>query len=211
MDRTDEWHLLGCRGWGSTLVEAFLALCEAPLQIEYVDGFDKPGETRNRLLSFNPLAQVPTLLLPGDGGVMTESGAIALYLSERFPAAPLAPAVDHDDRAGFLRLLFWLTSAVYPTFTYSDYPERFVDSEPARLRERVIARRQELWKQLEGTLGSTGWTLRQFSALDVYLTVMTRWNPGREWFATFCPKLHALALRGDSHPVLGPVVARNFD
>lgn len=111
-------------GWGSVLAEAMLALCPAPARIEDVTGFDQPGAARDRLLRVNPLGQVPTLLLP-DGTVMTESAAIALLLSERYPEAGLAPAPGTPLRPGFLRRLVWLAANVYPTFTYGDYPERW--------------------------------------------------------------------------------------
>ncbi len=50
--------------------------------------------------SLNPTGRVPTLEI--DGVVITESGAIAEYLCERFPDAALGRDPGHDERAGFL-------------------------------------------------------------------------------------------------------------
>ncbi len=51
----------------------------------------------------------------------------------------------------------------------------------------------------------------RFSALDVYVGIMTHWRPGRAWFAEHCPRLHAIAEAVDRLPALAPVWAANFD
>ncbi|HTW75799.1 MAG TPA: glutathione S-transferase N-terminal domain-containing protein [Steroidobacteraceae bacterium] len=133
MQSSGPYTLFAVRGWGSALAEAMLALCEAPLRIEEVKGFDRPGAARDRLLCLNALAQLPTLLLP-DGTVMTESAAIALLLAERHPQAELAPAAGSALRPTFLRRLVWIVANVYPTFTYGYYPERWVSADEQSLR-----------------------------------------------------------------------------
>ncbi len=50
--------------------------------------------------SLNPTGRVPTLEI--DGAVLTESGAIAEYLCERFPEAALGRDPGHDERAAWL-------------------------------------------------------------------------------------------------------------
>jgi len=70
----DRYVLFGVKGWGSAITEAQLALCKAPYEMVEVDGFDSPSAARDRLLAYNPLAQVPTLVLP-HGVVMRESAA----------------------------------------------------------------------------------------------------------------------------------------
>jgi glutathione S-transferase len=51
---------------------------------------------------------------------------------------------------------------------------------------------------------------RRFSALDVYLAVMTRWQPRRVWFAEHRPRLYDIALRAEAGPELAQVWQRNF-
>ena len=207
---TPAYRLFAWPGWGSALVEAMLALCDVTPEIEDVTGFDRPGPARERLTAVNPLAQVPTLILP-NGEVMTESAAIALLLAERHPHSGLAPGVDSPDRARFLRWLVWLVANIYPTFTFGDYPERWVDAETGRLRQAVYRRREDLWRQLERSIGSGEWVLgERFSALDLYISVMTRWRPRRAWFAENCPSLHAIAVRCDGLAPLSEVLRRNF-
>jgi GST-like protein len=50
----------------------------------------------------------------------------------------------------------------------------------------------------------------RFSALDIYIAIMTRWRPRRAWFAENCGKLHAIATRADAEPRLNAVWRRNF-
>jgi GST-like protein len=202
--------LYAVRGWGSTLAEAMLTWCGVPFRLEDVDGFDKPGPARDKLLAANPLAQVPTLILP-DGTVMTESAAIALHLAEQHPNAGLAPQPNAPERTAFLRRLVWLVANVYPTFTYGDYPERWTSAAPQSLRASTDQYREQLWRVFDAEVGGGPWVLGdRFSALDMYVGVMSRWRPRRPWFDAHCPKLSKIAARVDDLPQLRLVWARNF-
>ncbi|HET9427397.1 MAG TPA: glutathione S-transferase [Allosphingosinicella sp.] len=204
------WTLYGAPGWGSTLAECALAWTDEPFDFVDVDGFDQRGPARDRLIRANPLARVPTLAGPG-GLVLTESAAIILHLAERNPDAALAPPPTDPDRPIFLDRLAWFVSAVYPTFTYRDYPERWAPSATEELVARIDAFRCSLWSQFEDRVGPGPHVLaHRPSALDIYVAVMSRWRPGRAWFRTHCPKLHEIALAAEALPALAPVIQRNF-
>ena len=198
--------LYGTPGWGSALTEAALVWCDQPYRVEDVTGFTEPGPARDRLLAINPLAQVPTLVLP-DGAVMTESAAIGLWLADRVPALGLAPLPDHPSRPQFLRWLVWFAAAIYPTFTYGDHPERWAAGDAETLRNATHARRDDLWRWFETQVSEAGpWCLGEtFSLLDIYVAVMTRWRPRRRWFAEHCPRLTRIALAADAVPKIAPV------
>jgi GST-like protein len=206
----DRWRLYGARGWGSTLAEASLAWVGAPFDFVDVEGFDRPGEARDRLIAINPLARVPTLVSP-QREVLTESAAIVLHLADLHPEAALAPTAGDPLRPGFLDRLIWFVSVVYPTFTYRDYPERWAPDAAEQLTERVDEFRRTLWTQLEDEVGEAEWMLGDRpTALDIYVTVMSHWRPRRRWISANCPKLHAIALRAEALPAIQPVMARNF-
>ena len=70
-----DYKLFGRAGWGSALVEAQLAWYGLPFAFEPVGDLFKEPDARSKLEKVNPLAQVPTLVMP-DGTVMSESAAI---------------------------------------------------------------------------------------------------------------------------------------
>src|SRR5262245_27627047 len=108
-----KYHLIASKATGSMIVEAALALSKLPYDVEMIP-YVEPGPQRDRLLSLNPLGQVPTLLLP-DGRVMTESAAIILHLADEVPDANLIPPPNDPARPMFLRGLAFIVAAIYPT------------------------------------------------------------------------------------------------
>src|SRR5947209_4725672 len=161
--------LLGCKGCGNTIVEAAFAVAGILIDYEEVD-YSDDSPTRGRLLQVNPLAQVPTLVLP-DGQVMTESLAMLHYIDDAAPKAGLIPARGDPARARFYRWAVFLVAAVYPTYTYGDDPKKWVADEAASklLRESTDRHRQALWKQVEGEVGAPWFLGERFSALDLYV------------------------------------------
>jgi GST-like protein len=157
-------------GWGSVLVEAQLAWYGLDYELEELDDLFASAAAREQLAPVNPLAQIPTLVLP-DGQVMTESAAITLHLADVTGSSDLVPAAGEAVRPKFLRWLVFLVANVYPTFTYMDDPARFVSVEAARqpFADSVSAYRERLWAQVEENVGSPWFLGDRFSALDIYL------------------------------------------
>jgi GST-like protein len=203
-------RLIGNPGCGSAVVEAALALSGLPHETEMLDIW-QPGPGRERLFRLNPLGQVPVMILP-DGSTMTESAAMVLHIIDLAPGAGLAPAPTDADRPAFLRWLIFLVASIYPTFTYGDDPSRYVNEQEARdeLRAVTDAECQRAWRQVETGIDGP-WVLggRQ-SALDLYVWVMVRWRPGRDWFRRYCPTLAQIADRLDADPRLAGVKAANW-
>jgi GST-like protein len=205
------YKLFARPGWGSVIVEAQLAWYGLPFEIEDVDDLFKSASARERLAEINPLAQLPTLLLP-DGQVMTESAAMTLHLADATSSRALVPAPNEPCRPQFLRWLVFIVANVYPTFTYADDPARFVPGEEAQRAYRANVDRyaERLWALVEGGAGAPWFLGERFSALDIYVGSMTRWRPRRPWFAANAPRLHAIAAASDRLPELEAVWQRNF-
>ena len=204
------YRLLGCKGCGSAIVEAAFACAGVPVDLEEVD-YGSASPTRERLLSVNPLGQVPTLVLPG-GEVMTESLAIIQHLDDGNPGAGLVPPRGHPARIAFLRWSAFIVAAIYPTFTYGDEPAKWVeDPQGARqLRESTDRHREGLWRQVEQRTGAPWFLGETRSAIDLYVAVMTRWRPGRKWFDANTPRLVSIAQRTAATPEVAAVLERNF-
>ncbi len=205
------YTLWGRPGWGSAIVEAQLDWYGLPFTFEPVDDLFKSPDARLKLEKVNPLAQVPTLVLP-DGSIMSESAAITLLLADITGKDSLVPPVGAPERAKFLRWLIFIVANIYPTFTYADDPSRFVSVNAARdpFRAATDAYAQKLWRQVERETGSPWFLGERFSALDIYIDVMTRWRPKRGWFEGETPKLFAVARRADALPALKQVWNRNY-
>lgn len=204
-------HLYAATGCGSLIVEAALAWAGVAHTLD-LTGFKEVAErSRSDLLAANPLGQVPTLVLD-DGTVLSESAAIVLWLDEQYPAAGLLPPRGSGERAHGLRWMQFLVSAIYPTFTVGDFPERWISGEVAQqeLLESTKSRRMAMWQMLEPMARAPWFCGAQPSIVDVYLAVMTRWHPKRAWFAAHTPALHAIAAAADALPALAPLVARDF-
>jgi len=203
--------LYGERGWGSAIVEAQLAWYGLEYELELVGDLFKSADARRRLESVNPLAQVPTLVL-ADGTVMTESAAITLYLADVANDDSLVPRAAHPLRPAFLRWLIFLVANVYPTYTYADDPSRFVAAKEAQqsFRDAVDRYACRLYSLLEREAREPWFLGGRFSALDVYLAVMTRWRPRRAWFEEHAPRLFAIATTTEALDRLAAVWRKNF-
>ncbi|SNB76802.1 GST-like protein [Arboricoccus pini] len=206
------YRLISTRGWGSAIIEAALALGGFAYELEELDP-NRPKD-RQRLLSLNPLGQIPVLILP-DGELMTESAAMLLLLSERQPATPLAPPPGAPERAAFLRWLAFVVAAIYPQYIVGDGANRLLPGDAdaaARLLEATDAQMMRHWQQIEAAITPSPWFLGQtFSVLDLYVVVMVRWRPGRAWFAAHCPKLTAVAAATARLPKVEAIMRAQFD
>lgn len=209
-ENSGSYRLLAARGSGSTIVELALTLAGIPHEVEYLD-YEDLGPECERVTRYSPLGQVPVLVCP-DETVLTETAAIILSLHDIRPEAGLVPA-GAAERQTFFRWLMFLVATLYPTFTYGDNPERWVSGEEpgAELRANTDAMRQRMWHFIEEQISPDPWFQgADFSALDIYIAVMTRWRPGPDWFRSHCPKLHGVALEVQKLPALGDVLKRNF-
>lgn len=211
-DAADGLVLHGERGWGSAIVEAQLAFYGTPFRFEPSGDLFDSAAAREKLRPLNPLTQVPVLVL-GDGTVLTESAAITLHLADLTGRDDLVPGPQARERAAFLRWLVFLVANVYPTFTYADDPSRFVKADEVvrkAFRAEVDAYAQRLWGHVEAAAAGPWFLGERMSALDIYLAVMTKWRPRRDWFAAHAPKLLAAGDAAAALPAVAPVIARNF-
>jgi len=203
--------LYGMPGWGSTIVEAQLVWYGAPFAFETTGDLFKDREAAAKLRPLNPLAQIPTLVL-ADGQVMTESAAITLHLADLYARAELVPAAGEPERAAFLRWLVFIAGNVYPTYTYADEPSRFVEdaAAAAAFRQAVDAYQKRLYGLLNDACAGPFFLGERFSAIDIYIAVMTHWRPGRRWFEAEAGRLADTADRVMAMAPFGDLWTRSF-
>lgn len=203
--------LYGAAGSGSVPVEAAMTLLGLDYQVVESAPWGTAGERANAR-RYNPLGQVPTLVLPG-GEVMTESAAILLWLGDRYAVAGLAPRPEDRRRVAYLRWMVYVPAAIYWNYTVRDYPERFVEGEAAQAQLNAACRQRiiDTWSAMEASLDPGPFLLGpQMSLLDVYVAVASRWTPRRKVFRQHCPKLAAAVERVDADPRLQELWKRRF-
>lgn len=198
--------LYAVKTWGSTIIELVLGHADLPCEIEYMDADNVRTDAFRKI---NPLTQIPTLVL-ASGEIMTESLAIALYLNA-IGGASLVPKVDDPTYPVFLRWSVFLSASIYSTAPFADHPDWFVKDKTAQiqLRDETMARVKDRFLLLEKNTKAPYFLGDKLSLIDLYLTVMSYWEPRREWFDSHCPKLMANVTHYQTTPVFQEVYKRN--
>lgn len=131
----------------------------------------KTGEQRQpAYLAINPLGKVPAVRV-GET-LITEQGAIYLYLADLFPEAGLAPALTDPDRGAYIRWLFIYGSCFEPAVV-----DRYLKREPGSMNETPYASYESLIDLLEETLKTGPYLLgERFTAADLLWGIALRWT-----------------------------------
>lgn len=161
----------------------------------------------------NPVMRVPALELP-DGTVIGETAAITLVLGEQNPMVGLIPMPGEADRAAFL---FWLVAMAangYPIFSRAWHPEQFtIDETPNEsVRLRAEQHLAEFFAMLEQSIGGAPFFLpRGFTALDIYLTMLTEWLEDRAALFKSNRRIEALCAAVMERPSYRKVMSQHME
>lgn len=125
----------------------------------------------------NPLKTVPAIR---DGDVtVAETGAVLLYLVERFPAAKLGPQPGEPGRGELLRWVVYLSNTVHNIHYPVLWPGFLAADESAH--EAVQAKGREKFDQvgahIESQLAGREWLAGdRMSVADIYLYMLKGWE-----------------------------------
>lgn len=205
--------LYGAKGSGAVAVEAALRLIGSPYDlIESYTWDDDDVESGDKVLAVNPMRQVPALVLPG-GEVITESAAILIGLAERHPQARLSPQPGDPGRLQFLRWMSFVSSAIYSLYWVKDDPSRLVPdpaSQPA-LVERIKERIADSWAMMDAQVPAGRYILGDdLSVLDLYVAVVSRFQPNRVRFYEVAPNMSSAVRAVDADPRLAAMWAERM-
>ena len=204
------YRLYGRPGTGSVTIEAILEIAGAPYEFESVPR-SSGDEVPQALARLNPLGQVPVLRLP-DGGIMTESAAIALYLADKHPETGLAPPPASRERAGHLRWVVYLATNIYVTGLAAYYPDRYTSDQNGGkyVKSAALSRMAREWEIYAEALGDKPYILGdRMSVADIYAAMQATWNFDVPAFFKKHPNLRAMYDRVTSHPAIAKVWGRN--
>lgn len=204
------YTLYGFKGAGSAAVEA--ALVRAGFAFRTVDAASwEPASHLQELRCVNPLAQIPTLVLP-DGSVMTESAAILIHLGLVSPPGLLLPT-DGAARAQCIRGLVFIAANCYSAISIIDYPQRWTTDGSEGAAEAIRAgTRAQLHRQWEIFADSFEPALSREApgALDLLAAVVSRWSGTRQHLRAQRPDFFEALQRIDIHPEVAAVFARHW-
>jgi glutathione S-transferase len=137
----------------------------------------------------NPMGKVPALV--HDGQLVTEVGAICLYLADAFPAAGLAPKLDDPLRAAYVRWMFYQGNCLEPAIV-----DRANKREPGPRAMSPYGEFDTVVETIAEAVAKGPWFLGEtFTALDVYFGSAIRWTsefgllPARPEFAAYIARL----------------------
>lgn len=199
----------GARGSGSSIVE--LACAELDVDYSARDLDARNGEHWGEAYAaINPARKLPTLEY--DGHYLTETVAILVTLDERHPAGQLLPPRGQPERAQAIRWLAVMATEFYSLVELMDHPERFVPQQGRQgLHDRAKELWQERWRYVEASAAGSPYFLSSgFSAVDLYMAALSRWDLDPQWRRETLPKIEGLWLAANQRPRLGPVFRRHF-
>lgn len=208
------WTLYGADGSGSAAVE--VALDWTGVRWHRIDAASwELGPGLDALRQVNPLAQVPTLVLP-DGSVMSESAAILVHLGLEHPRSGLLSA-DGPARARCLRGLVYVAANCYAAIGVIDFPERWLAGRPRettreRLRQGGRERLHGLWDDFADQFAGDAPFLggKAPDALDLLAAVVSKWSGTRQHLAKSRPDFLKLLKRVEDHARVAPVFDRHW-
>lgn len=159
------------------------------------------GENRQpAYLAVNPMGKVPAIV--HDGALVTEQGAVYLYLADAFPQAGLAPAIGDPLRGPYLRWLAFYGSSFEPAVV-----DRSLQREPGRRAMSPYGDFDTVMSTITAQLGRGPYLLgARFSAADVL------WGMAMSWMTRFelvpdDPRIAAYAARVMERPAAARVQA----
>ncbi len=180
---------------------ALLTELSVPFQLKVLNM--KDGEQRGAAyLAINPMGKVPAVL-HGDA-LVTEQGAVFLYLADLFPQAGLAPALDDPLRGPYVRWLVYYGSCFEPAVV-----DKALKREPAPPSTCPYGDFDTMLKTLTDQLERGPYVLgERFSAADILWGTALSWTTGFKLVPEL-PIIQAYTQRIQARPALAQVRERD--
>lgn len=165
----------------------------------------KAGEQREAdYLAVNPMGKVPAIV-HGDS-LVTEQGAIFIYLADLFPQAGLAPALDDPLRGSYLRWLVFYGSSFEPAIV-----DRALKREPAPRSTSPYGDFDTMLGTLVGQLRNGPYLLgERFTAADILWGTALRWTTAFKLVPEL-PEIVSYVERIAARPSVAKVAAKDAE
>ena len=194
------YHAPNTRSTGTRILLAELG---APHELRVIN--IKANEQKGAAyLAVNPLGKVPAIV--HDGALVTEQGAIFIYLADLFPEAGLAPAIGDRLRGPYLRWLVYYGSSFEPAVIDRALKR---DASPSAMSpyggfDAMLATLLEPIRKGPYLLGE------RFSAADVLIGAALKWTTGFK-LVPETPEVMAYLKRLYDRPAFARVIAQEAE
>jgi len=153
-------------------------------------------------LAVNPMGKVPAIT-HGDA-LITEQGAVFLYLADLYPEAGLAPPIGDPLRGPYLRWMVYYGSCFEPALI-----DRAMKRDPAPPSTSPYGDFDTVLKTLTDQLAAGPWLLgERFTAADVLWGTALTWTTGFKLVPAL-PVIQAYIDRWNARPAPARVKARD--
>jgi len=194
---------------GTCALASHLALEYAGARYETVRlDFGKKQQRSPEYLRINPKGRVPALVT--DQGILTETPALLLFISQTFPQASLAPLEDPFLLARANEFNSYLCSTVHVAHAHRVRAYRWVDDAQAieAIRKKVPQTVGESFELIESEMLKGPWVLgERFSICDMYLFTLAQWLEADGVDPNRFPKVADNRRRMSADPVVVRVLA----
>lgn len=194
---------------GTCALASHLALeyAGAPYETVRVD-FSKKEQRSPEYLRLNPKGRVPALVT--DRGILTETPALLLYISQTFPQAGLAPLDDPFLLARANEFNSYLCSTVHVAHAHRMRGYRWADDAQAieAMKKKVPQAVGGCFELIESQMLKGPWVLgERFSICDPYLFTLAQWMESDGVDPSRFPKVADHRQRMAADPVVVRVLA----
>jgi glutathione S-transferase len=163
----------------------------------------KAGDQRKAdYLAVNPLGKVPAIT--HDGALVTEQGAIFIYLADLFPEAGLAPAIGDPLRGPYLRWLVYYGSTFEPAVIDRSMKRESGPQSPYGSFDAMLGVIVEALRKGPYLLGD------RFTAADVLWGTALRWTTGFKLVPEL-PEILAYIKRVGERPAFARAAAKDAE
>lgn len=194
---------------GTCALASHLALEYACARYETVRvDFSRKEQRSPEYLQLNPKGRVPALVT--DRGILTETPALLLYISQTFPQAGLAPLDDPFLLARANEFNSYLCSTVHVAHAHRMRGYRWADDAQAieAMKKKVPQAVGECFELIEGQMLKGPWVLgERFSICDPYLFTLAQWMESDGVDPSRFPKVADHRQRMAADPVVVRVLA----
>lgn len=194
---------------GSCALASHIALEEAGADYQAVRvNFAENEQRKPHYLKINPKGRVPALIT--DRGILTETPAILVYISQIHPRAALAPLDDPFEFARLQSFNAYLCATVHVAHAHRARGTRWAD-EPSSLEDmkrKVTQTVGECFELIENSMLAGPWVMGEhYTVADPYLFTIARWLESDSIDIARFPKV------ADHHRRMGerPAVARALE